>query len=331
MKQILLLALCAIGFNLSAQIKKIKTTINGEEVIYHLENLQKTGDYTVKYANDNLKIKGQYKYNKRNGAWEFYKEDGSFVFAKFYSHGNLYKTFKTLEELNVFKNEISNPTNDTPPPPPPPMAIPQRVSTMGFTALPKIYQEDILWSQRLTRKIYIEENYPLQEGNFVDSLLSAVQKGKIKAYSPINDQFTKEYTFADLAYTGQSIIGYKVKEDWFYNGKTKELDFRILGICPIIKENQEEKDLCWFYYNGIRSVLGKSLYEDGMFKKSYDDYFIRYNYKGEVIKYSNAEGKTIDEMANTEAEKTKLLDFIRIQRYLVEENFMMEGFSTDNK
>lgn len=329
MKQLLLLALCAIGFNLSAQIKEIKTTINGEEVIYHLENLQKTGDYTVKYANGNLKIKGQYKYNKRNGAWEFYKEDGSFVIAHYYAYGNVFKTFMTLEDLNTFKNEVSNPSMDTPPPPP--MMIPQMITTSGYETLPKIFQEDILWSQRLMRKVYVKENYPLQQGNFVDSLLSAVKKGKIKTYSPINDQFTKEYTYEDVAYTGQTIIGYKIKEDWFYNGKTKKLDMRIVGICPIIKENQEEKDLCWFYYNGIRSVLGKSLYDAGMMKKSYDDFFIHYNYKGEVIKYSNPEGKTIDEMANTEAEKTKHLDFIRIQRYLVEENFMMEGFSKDNK
>ncbi|MDR0692364.1 MAG: gliding motility protein GldN [Prevotellaceae bacterium] len=136
---------------------------------------------------------------------------------------------------------------------------------------PPLRESDIFWSRRVWRVIDLRErlNYPLYyptevvqaRKSFVQTLVSAIQKGTIKAYDTDSDEFITELSPEALRSrfeatdrtvvtpkmdgSGDTTIVIKgefnwgevkelyVKEDWFFDKHHSQMYVRIIGICPV--------------------------------------------------------------------------------------------------
>ncbi|MDR2448761.1 MAG: gliding motility protein GldN [Prevotellaceae bacterium] len=152
---------------------------------------------------------------------------------------------------------------------------------------PPLRESDIFWSRRVWRVIDLRErlNYPLYyptevvqvRKSFVQTLVSAIQKGTIKAYDTDSDEFITELSAEGLRSrfeaTDRTIVTPKmdgsgdttivirgefnwgevkelyVKEDWFFDKHLSQMFVRIIGICPVrvyakeIQTADEDEDI----------------------------------------------------------------------------------------
>ncbi len=136
---------------------------------------------------------------------------------------------------------------------------------------PIIRESDVFWSRRVWRVIDLREklNYPLYypteivraRKSFVQTIVGAIQQGKIKAYDTDSDEFISElpanelrarFEATDRTVTRQKMDGsgdttitirgdfnwgevqeLLVKEDWFFDKHLSQMYVRIIGICPV--------------------------------------------------------------------------------------------------
>nr|WP_321426990.1 gliding motility protein GldN [uncultured Acetobacteroides sp.] len=133
-----------------------------------------------------------------------------------------------------------------------------------------VQEADIYKSWRIWRMVDLREklNHPLyyptqrmrNRHSFVQVLIDSIKHGAIRAYSPVNSEFTDTLSFKDVAKNfgavetqekRQSLSGTDttvnvpaewrwnevkqllVMEEWFIDRRRSILDVRIVGICPI--------------------------------------------------------------------------------------------------
>lgn len=202
-------------------------------------------------------------------------------------------------------------------------------------------EADVMWKKRVWREIDIREKqnqafrYPGDEntggGYFIEILLDAVKKGKVKAYSTFDDRFTTamskqevmdqltgkdDSTMVTDVVTGEQriqithkdfdpelVIKYRLKEDWIFDRNLGRMVVRIMGIAPIIAkidpntgESRGQSALFWIYYPEARQALAQ--YEvfnpdNDVQRLTWDDYFENRFFSSYVIKASNAFDETI--------------------------------------
>ena len=198
-----------------------------------------------------------------------------------------------------------------------------------------IREADILWKKRVWREIDTREKqnmpfrYPGDDqtggGYFIEILVDAIKKGKLKAYSSFSDRFTTALTKEQImeALTGKDdsvqvpdprtgeikiivshrdfnpdlVVKYRLKEDWIFDRNQGRMVNRIIGIAPIINvidpntgESRGSSPLFWIYYPEARSILAQ--YEvfnpdNDMQRLTWDDYMEGRFWSGRIIKVSN--------------------------------------------
>jgi gliding motility associated protien GldN len=169
-----------------------------------------------------------------------------------------------------------------------------------------IREDDAVYRQRLWRNIDTREKmnqafrYDADEDNgnqlFINILLTAVQKGEIEVYNPIDDRFTTKTTKEEIV---RSLVGepitirvpdwpkdptgntykdsvvinefnpslinkFQIKEEVIFDKESSRLFTRILGIAPlqditdpVTGAYRGEKKLFWVYYPKFRASLAK--------------------------------------------------------------------------
>ncbi|MDX1446836.1 hypothetical protein [Lishizhenia sp.] len=322
MKHLIRLICLLLTSTFYAQTTKVKTHVGDIAVVYHTSNDELSGEYIAKYPNKNTKVKGYYEANKRHGAWYFYDEDEVLIFIHVYAQGVILGSYYSEAEYQEAMQEEMIEA---------PFQTYNNTSLNPVEKLPAIVEENVIWTERLWRTIDLKDNPALLGNSILQTLLDYVAMDSITAYSAKDDEFTSPLEHFDLIEDSLELIGYKIKEDWFYDTVQQQLNFRIVGIAPLIKNSSNTYELCWFYYNEIRPVLNEIKYHQNGREMSFDYFFTHYNYKGTIDKFSNKEDKSIAELANNKREKLKLEERMAIQRYTVEEHYMIESFLKANK
>jgi len=199
-----------------------------------------------------------------------------------------------------------------------------------------IREDDILWKKRVWREIDTREKanvgfrYTGDEnsggGMFIEILIDAIKRGKIKAYSNFDDRFTsilsKEQLMEDLIskpdtttvvdpITGQetqkivnhdfdpgAITKYRIKEDWIFDRNVGQMVVRIVGIAPVIDiikdgDYRGSKAVFWLYYPEIRGLLAQ--YEvfnphNDLARYTWDEFFESRQFSSKVTQVSNPFG-----------------------------------------
>lgn len=195
-------------------------------------------------------------------------------------------------------------------------------------------EDDVLWKKRVWREIDVRQKqnmpfvYPGDEstggGSFIEILIDAVKKGKIQAYSPLDERFTSPFTKAqimeelmgkaDTFYeenpeTGERVMKvsrtefnpndinkFRIKEDVIFDRNLGRKVTRIIGIAPLLDKKASNGDYIgaapffWLYYPDIRDLLAQYEVfnpENDVARMTWDDYFEGRFFASYIYKVSN--------------------------------------------
>lgn len=223
---------------------------------------------------------------------------------------------------------------------------PHTMRTLGWQPL---READVLWKKRVWREIDTREKqnlafrYPGDDqtggGYFIEILLDAVKKGKIKAYSTFDDRFTTALTKEQILerlvgkpdtitqedpvsgvtkqlirsrdFNPDVVTLYRIKEDWMFDRNLGRMVVRIIGIAPLVDIKNEDgttrasTPLLWIYYPESRPVLAQYEVfnpENDVQRMTWDDYLEGRYWSGRIIQVSNGSEQSFNQEGLTKME-----------------------------
>jgi len=203
-----------------------------------------------------------------------------------------------------------------------------------------VREADVMWSKKIWRTIDISQKMNLPFGYpqkpLIQILHEAAMTGRIRAYDPAvenADQFKSLMDTARIAaigvrvdsvpsinpvtfeeeikvikntFTWDKVTKYKVKEVWYFDTKTSSMQVRILGIAPVIADQDAQGNyrgdmtMYWLYYPDLRDMLAKEeVFNPNNDQKSlsWDDVFETRMFQSYIYKESNVYDRAIAEYA----------------------------------
>ena len=201
----------------------------------------------------------------------------------------------------------------------------------------------------LNEKINLPLKYPSSKSvrdrkSLIDLFMDAIEEGRLTAYSAYgangttDDEFTLPMTQDELKKLGGSgidtiqmtrpdppydtydtiikrefsrdnVMGYRLKEDWFFDKQRSVIEPRIIGIAPMIyavdeKGNKREGNiktpLFWVYYPEARLLLANNEVfnrENDAERRSFEDIFQKRMFSSYIMKESNVYDRNIESYA----------------------------------
>jgi gliding motility associated protien GldN len=213
-----------------------------------------------------------------------------------------------------------------------------------------VREADMMFKKRIWREIDIREKqnmafrYPGDDytggGYFIEIILDAVKKGKVKAYSNMDDRFTTSLSREQImelligkpdttvvvnTETGQETIKitqrefdpdvvtkYRLKEDWYFDRNTGRMEMQIIGVAPIKDVYNDDgtyrtsQAVFWLYFPEIAPMIAQ--YEvfnpdNDIARITWYEFFKGRYFASRIIKTSNPFDLTFKEkgMSNLEA------------------------------
>lgn len=195
-------------------------------------------------------------------------------------------------------------------------------------------EDDVMWKKRVWREIDVRQKqnmpfiYPGDEntggGSFIEILIDAVKKGKVMAYSPMDERFTTaftkdqimdvligkpdtvpvenietgliEYRITRTDFDPNSITKFRIKEDVIFDRNLGRKVTRIIGLAPLLDKKSSSGEYIgtapffWLYYPDIRDVLAQYEVfnpENDVARMTWDDYFEGRFFASYIYKISN--------------------------------------------
>ena len=205
-------------------------------------------------------------------------------------------------------------------------------------------EADIVFQKRVWEEFDLREKantyMASPKSRLIDILMSAIDAGELTAYDPIpskddpdGDAFSKplkpgeaKTKLADSAlvshtdtagnvigttrvageFNPDSIIRYRIKEDWMFDKQRSVYEVRIIGIAPLIKPkvaagiDADLQPAFWIYFPEARQVLAtkEAMNRDNdATGLSYDDVFMKRLFTAYVVKQSNNKDERIKDYA----------------------------------
>jgi len=232
------------------------------------------------------------------------------------------------------------------------------------TPYASIREADVAYSKRVWREIDLREKmnqYLISpKARLIDVLMTAIANGELTAYDatqdpkndPDGDSFARPLTpeaaknkMADSSvvdkfdangekigssvvageFNPDSIVKFRIKEDWIFDRQRSTFEPRIIGIAPLIKPKAgpgidiDYQPAFWIYFPDARQVLAnkevvnKNSDATGL---SFDDVFMKRIFTSYIVKQSNDKDERIkdyaqgiDKLYESERIKKKLMDY----------------------
>lgn len=258
------------------------------------------GEYVSYYKNGNKKAEGLFENNYRTGKWTLWDSTGSILVQRDYSDPFSFKSLFPQDANDEEKALL----NDS--------VYRIKYNDDQYIEYFKVKAQNVIWSKRIWRLIEPNENQLLfDRGKLFSILNSHIYNGNIIAYAGNDDEFQYELNLADVDTFSVRVVGFKIKEDAFFDNKRSVSETRIIGICPIVinKQSGDTSDLYWIYFPEIRKYLAtEKINQKGIPAKikSYDDLFFYRYFHGQILteKSSSCCSKATTEL-KTEAEKVE--------------------------
>lgn len=220
----------------------------------------------------------------------------------------------------------------------------ENAPTLKVVPYPYLRESDVMWSKMVWRVIDLSEklNLPLKyptrpirnRKSLINVLVDGMKEGTLTAYSTVDDEFTTPITFEEVQkkfgasldtqtvvdpdppYASHDtvvakeanydkVIGYRIKEEWFFDKQRSVMDVRIIGIAPIvydedefgnIRESGQRKALLWVYFPEARTMLVNAEcfnLENDAERRTFDDIFMKRIFSTTIIKVSNVYDRNI--------------------------------------
>ena len=205
-------------------------------------------------------------------------------------------------------------------------------------------EADIVFQKRVWEEFDLREKantyMASPKSRLIDILMSAIDAGELTAYDPIpskddpdGDAFSKplkpgeaKTKLADSSlvskvdtagnvistarvageFNPDSIVRYRIKEDWMFDKQRSVYEVRIIGIAPLIKPkvaagiDADLQPAFWIYFPEARQVLAtkEAINRDNdATGLSYDDVFMKRLFTAYVVKQSNNKDERIKDYA----------------------------------
>ena len=130
-----------------------------------------------------------------------------------------------------------------------------------------------------------------------------------------------EGSFRTGAINQSDIKKWRLKEQWFFDKQRSVMDVRIIGLCPIADDRNEDGELtgkdnmlCWFYFpevrNVLRNALAFNLVKNEAENRTFEDVFMKRMFNSTIVKEANVYDREINQYmigldALLEAERIK--------------------------
>lgn len=231
------------------------------------------------------------------------------------------------------------------------------------TPYPSLREADVAYSKRVWREIDVREKMnqylasPKQR--LIDIIMTAIANGELTAYDPtpdpkndpdgdgfahpltpaqarskmadstVVDKFDKDGNKISSVLTAgefnpDSVVKFRIKEDWIFDRQRSVFEPRIIGIAPMIKPKAGSLDIdyqpaFWIYFPDARpifatkEVVNKNSDATGL---SFDDVFVKRIFASYIVKVSNDKDERIkdyaqgiDKLYESERIKKSLMDW----------------------
>ena len=219
---------------------------------------------------------------------------------------------------------------------------------------------DVMFSKRVWREIDLRDKmnmvFASPKGRLIDIIKDAVMAGELTAYDATStkedvngDEFSTVLKpeeamarFADSVvvpvfdnegvqtgstvkpgeFNPDSIVKFRIKEDWIFDKQRSVFEPRIIGIAPMIKvkaagQTLDDQPAFWIYFPEVRQILvtkevvNRRNDATGL---SYDDIFMKRLFASYIVKESNPEDLRIKDYAQG---IDKLMESERIRKDLM--------------
>lgn len=293
----LVLPIIFLSFVEWKSVKQSVLTDDGNS-IYVTSQGRMDGKYVSYYKNGKKKAEGLFENNYRTGKWTLWDSTGNILVQRDYSSPfNFTSLFPQITQ-----NEAKDSFNQS--------KYILEYNEEGFIENFMIKERDVAWSKRIWRLVKPEENPVLFENSKLFSFLNMhIHFGNITAYAGNDDEFRNKLIASEIDISSAKVIGFKIKEDAFFDNKRSVSETRIIGISPVVinKQSGDTSDLYWIYFPEIRKYLAKEKIEQKGIPakiKTYDDLFFYRYFHGQILteKSSSCCSKATTEL-KTDAEK----------------------------
>ncbi|MDB5129844.1 gliding motility protein GldN [Mucilaginibacter sp.] len=230
------------------------------------------------------------------------------------------------------------------------------------TPYANLREADVMFAKRVWREIDLREKMnqylASPKGRLIDVLMAAIDAGELTAYDPTaskddpnGDSFSKPLSgaqarskMADSAvvdkfdkdgnkigsevrageFNPDSVVKFRIKEDWVFDRQRSVFEPRIIGIAPLYKPKAAGLDLdyqpaFWIYFPEARPILAvkeavsRNNDATGL---SFDDVFVKRIFTSYIVKQSNDKDERIrdyaqgiDKLYESDRIKKTLLDY----------------------
>ena len=114
-------------------------------------------------------------------------------------------------------------------------------------------------------------------------------------------------------FTPDSILKFRIKEDWVFDKQRSVFEPRIIGIAPLIKikkagQELNEQPIFWVYFPELRPLLNITQVANGRndaFALSFDDVFMKRIFASYIVKVSNVKDEYIRDYTKTGVDRLK--------------------------
>lgn len=229
------------------------------------------------------------------------------------------------------------------------------------TTYASLREGDVSFAKRVWRDLDVRDranNYLASPRHrFIDMLMDAIDKGEITAYDATatkddlgGDSFLRPITpnkarlkMADSAlvdkfdkdgnktgsvmkageFNPDSIVKFRIKEDWVYDKQRSVFEPRIIGLAPLVKPraanlNLDYQPAFWIYFPNARRILAakeSANRNNDAAALSFDDVFMKRLFTSKIIKESNDKDERIQDFAQG---LDKLRESDKIKKALVQ-------------
>ncbi|OCX51261.1 gliding motility protein GldN [Mucilaginibacter sp. PPCGB 2223] len=238
------------------------------------------------------------------------------------------------------------------------------IRTAKPTPYAALREADVVFSKRIWREIDLRERmnqYMVSpKGRLIDVLMDAINAGELTAYDaspnpakgdPNGDEFYTPLTASQAKskltdstvvhkfdkdgndigtkrvandFNPDSILRFRIKEDWLFDKQRSVLEPRIIGIAPLVRPKAagvylDYQPAFWIYFPEARKVLATKeiiMRHNDAASISYDQAFLKRIFSSYIVKQSNEKDERIkdymqgiDQLHEAERIKKTIMDW----------------------